>query len=167
MDCRIGSFALAFFLLTPSAFGATPADHFEKGGYEGCLVAAERDGTVVFRSGDACAEPYPPCSTFKIPNSLIGLETGAIERHTVLPWNGEDLPYDSWERDHDLASAMQYSVVWYYQELARRVGEEAMQSWVDRFDYGNRDLSAGLTLFWLGSSLKISADEQIAFLSKL
>ena len=67
-----------------------------------------------------------PCSTFKIPNSLIGLETGVIKDASyVLKWDGVRRPREEWNRDHDLRSAMRYSVVWYYQELARRVGPGA------------------------------------------
>lgn len=148
----------------------TVADYFAgagEQGYEGCFLVADLDGKTIFRSGDACAERFAPCSTFKIPNSMIGLETDAIERDTVLKWDGEKKYLKSWERDHTLDSAIKHSVVWFYQEVARRVGVEAMQSYLDRFDYGNRDLSGGLTRFWLASSLKISADEQIGFLSKL
>ncbi len=64
-----------------------------------------------------------PCSTFKIPNSLIGLETRVIpDASFVLPWDGVLPPEEEWNCDHDLRSAMKQSVVWYYQELARRVG---------------------------------------------
>ena len=153
---------LALFGTTAEA--ETLEQHF--GDYEGCFLVAELDGTPLLRWG-ACSERYPPCSTFKIPNSLIGLETGAIDLDTVLPWDGKKKYLRSWEQDHDLASAIRYSVVWYYQELARRVGEEKMQDYVDRFNYGNRDISGGLTTFWLSSSIKISPDEQIRFLSKL
>ena len=162
------SFALVLMAMLTSLGSVTRAKSLEEhfGDYEGCFLVTELDGSPLLRWG-ACSERYPPCSTFKIPNSLIGLETGAVQVDTVLPWDGEKKYLRSWERDHDLASAIRYSVVWYYQELARRVGEEKMQAYVDRFDYGNRDLSGGLTTFWLSSSLKISPDEQIRFLSKL
>lgn len=136
-------------------------------GYEGCFLLADLEGKTVFRSGDACGERFAPCSTFKIPNSIIGLETGAIEADTVMKWDGKKKYLKVWEQDHDLASAIRNSVVWYYQEIARRVGAETMRTYLDRFDYGNQDMSGGLTRFWLDSSLKISADEQIGFLVKL
>ena len=135
-------------------------------GYEGCFLVADLTGKVLFRSGETCAEPYSPCSTFKIPNSLIGLEVGAVTPDEVMKWDGKPKYFKAWQQDHGLASAMTYSVVWYYQELARRVGNETMQRYVDRFDYGNRDLSSGIDTFWLGESLSISADEQLVFLEK-
>ena len=136
-------------------------------GYEGCFLVTDLEGNIAYRSGEACAERFPPCSTFKIPNSLISLETGVIGPTDVLKWDGKDQPYKVWEKDHHLQSAISSSVVWFYQELARRVGEERMQNFVDRFEYGNRDLSGGIDRFWLGSTLEISADEQIRFLSRL
>lgn len=111
---------------------------------------------------------FSPCSTFKLPNSLIGLDSGVVDGpHFTLKWDGKERWMPEWNRDHDLASAIKYSVVWYYQEVARRVGIERMQHYVDAFDYGNRDLSGGVDQFWLESSLKISPLEQVAFLKKL
>jgi beta-lactamase class D len=108
-----------------------------------------------------------PCSTFKIPNSLIGLETGVIpDASFVLRWDGVRRPREVWNRDHDLRSAMKHSVVWYYQELARRVGPARMQEWVSALHYGNEDTSDGIDRFWLGSSLRISPDEQVDFLER-
>jgi len=115
-----------------------------------------------------CAERFPPASTFKIPNSLIGLETGVIrDQHFVIPWDSVRRPVAEWNRDHDLQSAIRVSAVWYYQELARRVGYEKMSRWVDTLGYGNRDISGGVERFWLGSSLLISANEQVEFLKRL
>ncbi len=109
-----------------------------------------------------------PCSTFKIPNSLIGLETGVIpDASFVLPWDGVRRSREGWNRDHDLRSAMKQSVVWYYQELARRVGPDRMQKWVSALRYGNEDISGGIDRFWLESSLRISPDEQVDFLGRL
>jgi len=134
----------------------------------GCFVLRQPDGLVVRYNPKRCAERFSPCSTFKIPNSLIGLETGVIpDADHVIRWDGVQRDRKELNRDHDLRSAIRFSVVWYYQELARRVGAERMQSFLDAIPYGNRDMSAGLTTFWLGSSLAISADEQIDFLGRL
>lgn len=109
-----------------------------------------------------------PCSTFKIPNSLIGLETGVIkDKDHVLKWDGTKRWNEQWNRDHTLESAFKNSVVWYYQELARQVGKEKMQEYIDKMDYGNKDISGGIDQFWLGDSLEISAMEQVRFLTKL
>jgi beta-lactamase class D len=99
---------------------------------------------------------------------LIGLETSVIpDEHFVIPWDSVQREITDWNRDHDLRSAIKYSVVPYYQELARRVGAERMQKYVEETRYGNMDISGGIDRFWLGSSLLISADEQVVFLKKL
>jgi beta-lactamase class D len=146
---------------------AADADVF--GGKDGCFILQE-DGAAapLERMGGLCAERVSPCSTFKIPNSLVGLETGVIAgADSVLPWDGVKRDREEWNRDHTLASAIKVSAVWYYQELARRVGASRMQKLLDAIPYGNLDTSSGIDVFWLGRSLKISPDEQVAFLERL
>ncbi|HMB54672.1 MAG TPA: penicillin-binding transpeptidase domain-containing protein, partial [Thermoanaerobaculia bacterium] len=134
---------------------------------------AASDAVLVRVDPARAAERQPPCSTFKIPNTLISLTAGAVtlddnhlrrDRETTPT---EDWWPKSWDRDHDLQSALESSALWYFQELARRVGIEEMQRQVDRLNYGNRDLSGGVDRFWLSSSLTISADEQTEFLGRL
>jgi beta-lactamase class D len=141
--------------------------HFE--GYHGCFVMLDVKRDTISRFNPIqCAKPLSPCSTFKAPNSLIGLETGVIrDADHVFKWDGRKRWRESLNRDHDLRSAIQHSVVWYYQQLAAEVGEPRMREALRKLDYGNRDISAGLTTFWLGSSLKISADQQVRFLRDL
>jgi beta-lactamase class D len=112
---------------------------------------------------------FAPASTFKIFNALTALETGVVaDEHAILRWDGVRRAREEWNRDHDLASGMEQSVVWYYQELARRIGRERMQHWIDAAGYGNRDISGDIDGFWLGKGgLAISAVGQIAFLRRL
>lgn len=129
-------------------------------------------GRYLRHDAGRAARRYPPFSTFKIPNSLIGLETGVIrDADFQIKWDEKKHPPDpnfpQWFRDQTLRTAFQRSAVWYYRELAERVGEARMKEWVDRLDYGNEDTSGGLTQFWLGSTLQISADEQVEFLRRL
>jgi beta-lactamase class D len=164
-------------LLLPLVFLAGPAvaedvtrdlgAHFV--GFRSTLVMRDVAGARTVRHDPALAGARrSPCSTFKIPNSIIGLETGVVpDASFVLPWDGVRRPRAEWNRDHDLRSAMKNSVVPYYQELARRVGAERMQKWVSALRYGNEDTSGGLGRFWLGSSLRISPDEQVEFLARL
>ena len=111
-----------------------------------------------------------PCSTFKIYNSLIGLETGVLDQedvYTLSKWDGTRYTFPAWNRDQTLASATKESVVWYFQKIASQIGTERMQVYLDKIEYGNRDISGGLTTFWLRSSLQISAREQVDLLHKL
>lgn len=139
------------------------------GRFTGAFVGFDTRSGITYRSNPAlCATRLSPASTFKIPNSLIGLETGVIpDEHFVIPWDGVRRWSGDWNRNHDLASAIKYSVVWYYQELARRVGAVRMKHWIDTLGYGNGDISGGIDRFWLGSSLLISPNEQVIFLNRL
>lgn len=134
-------------------------------------------GLVVVNPTQA-ATGYLPASTFKIPNTLIGLETGVIPDESFsLPWDGKVRgfpgpdgkinPIPEWNRDHDLPSAMKHSAVWFYQEVARRIGPERMARHLDAFAYGNRDMSAGIDMFWLEGKMRITPREQVEFLRKL
>lgn len=134
--------------------------------------------TYIQYNPEHCKQRFSPCSTFKIPNSLIGLETGVIaDTGFVIKYDSILHPKDSfqlanepfkhWYEDLSLKRAIKYSCVWYYQELARRVGQEQMRKMVDALDYGNKDISSGLDTYWLCGSIQISINEQIEFLKKL
>ena len=88
-----------------------------------------------------CERSFIPTSAFKIPNTIIRLETGVIpDAAFTLKWDGQTRWLQAWNRDHDLRSAFRNSVVWYYQEVARRIGEARMKAWLERLGYGKRRL---------------------------
>ena len=96
------------------------------------------------------------------------METGIIpDENYVIKWNGTKYDVPAWNQDHTLKTAIENSVVWYYQELARRVGKEKMQHYIDLVGYGNQDISGQIDSFWLEGGLRISADEQVEFLKRL
>lgn len=140
------------------------------------VVLDERSGTVTRHDPARAATPYPPMSTFKIPNMLIALETGALtgpdhqiawDPARVPGWESWDAGFkETWAKDQTLRSAFAVSAVWYFQEVAQRIGSDRMQAFLDRFGYGNRDISGGIDRFWLESSLRISADEQVEFVRR-
>lgn len=111
---------------------------------------------------------FVPASTFKIPNSLIGLSVGAVKSvDDVLPYGGDPQPFDAWEKDMGLREAIALSNVPIYQELARRVGLARMRENVSKLDFGNEDVGEVVDTFWLEGPLKISAVEQARFLARL
>lgn len=138
-------------------------------GYGGSfIIYDEKGGKYRIYNETQADERLSPCSTFKIANSLIGLETNVIkDKDFTYKWDGKKNQVDTWNKDHTLETAIANSVVWYFQRLAQDVGEESMQKYLDQIDYGNNDISGGITQFWLGSSLKISAREQVEFLRNL
>jgi beta-lactamase class D len=152
----------------PTSPASSPARHF--GAYRGAFVLldASTGRTLVRYNPPQCAKRLPPCSTFKIPNSLIGLETGVLTgpEHR-MKWDGVKRPVAAWNRDQTLRTAFDKSAAWYYQRLAREVAEERMRAWVRRVGYGNNDTSGPVDRFWLGHPLAISADEQAAFILRL
>jgi beta-lactamase class D len=139
------------------------------GKYSGAFVLLDvAHGHWLRYHPDLCRKRVSPCSTFKIPNSLIALETGVAGGPDFsLPWDGTKYPIEAWNHDQTLRSAFSVSCFWFYQELARRVGRQRMNEFVTGIRYGNCDLSGGITNFWLSSSLAISPDEQVDFLRRL
>lgn len=142
---------------------------FRENGVDGAFVLLdEQRGALSIVNPEIASKGYVPASTFKIPNTLIGLTTGVIpDEHFSLPWDGKKRDVDAWNRDHDLASAMKFSVVWFYQEVARRIGATRMQHHVDAFAYGNRQVSSPIDRFWLDGALRITPLEQVDFLRRL
>ena len=77
---------------------------------------------------ERCANRFIPASTFKIFNSLAALESGAVkDENEIMKWDSVKRFYDMWNQDLNLGQAFKYSAVWFYQELARRIGEEKMK----------------------------------------
>ncbi len=107
-----------------------------------------------------------PASTFKIPNSLIALETGIVENDgSVLKWNGEKRELKLWEKDLTFKQAFHLSCVPCYQEIARKVGVKRMKQYTSRFQYGNLHITKdNLDKFWLEGKSTISQYQQIEFL---
>ncbi len=134
----------------------------------GCFVLLDSSNNKysVFNK-DMANNRISPFSTFKILNALIGLETGVVEdENTTFKWNGKKYQIDTWNGDQTLDSAIKNSVVWYFQILAKDVGNEKMKFYINKVGYGNCDISGGIDKFWLNSSLKISPMEQVEFLKK-
>lgn len=130
------------------------------------FVISDGENMVIYNDNLANTK-ISPYSTFKIPNSIIALETGVITKDNSLKkWDGTVYSREVLNKDHDLASAIDGSVVWYYKELANDIGEENMKKYLEIISYGNQDISGGLDRFWLGSSLEITPIEQVEFLIK-
>jgi beta-lactamase class D len=115
---------------------------------------------------------FLPASTFKIVNALIALETGiAPDEKMVIQWDGIQRPIESWNQDLTMNDAFSYSAVPYFQELARRIGKEKMQKWLDTIGYARRYdralIQENLDTFWLDNSVRITADEQLGLVKKL
>jgi beta-lactamase class D len=175
---RRSLFLLLLFIVMACSPSASPVADTEKlipeienyfQGFDGALVLYDLNANRYTRyNAEKCAERLLPASTFKIMNALIALETGAIpDENYPMRWDGTQYDIPTWNQDHTLKTAFRDSVVWYYQAVARRIGKENMQRYIDVVEYGNRDIGGNLDTFWLDGAIKISADEQVELLKQL
>jgi len=162
------------FLLIAGVSFAQEIDKALLQGYDAALVIYNRTtGETVNIDTELSAHRLSPCSTFKIYNSLIGLELGLIKGADGpwYKWDGVKRFIDGWNQDLTLREAFRVSAVPAYQILAREIGETRMKEYIEKIGYGSQDISAGIDIFWLPrpdtTSINISADEQVALLNKL
>lgn len=133
------------------------------------LYHLESDIWMYSDSSDAI-KPTLPASTFKILNSAIALETGAIlSKDETLEWDGTENTFfgtriDAWNEDTDLKTAFKNSTVWFYVELANRIGREQYAEYLNTASYGNGDLSEEGGDFWNYGKFGVSPENQIQFL---
>lgn len=117
---------------------------------------------------------YLPASTFKIVNSLIGLQTGVISGDSmVIRWDGVQRRIADWNKDLTMYEAFRVSAVPYYQEVARRIGKDRMEYWMDTVNYGagSKDtafqIKTAIDTFWLDNTLKLTPDEELGLVKML
>ncbi len=182
-------FLLSLGLCVPTAFAAPPARSptppassssaasiereidlsAELSPFQACFVLFDPRENVLTRfNPKRCATRFSPASTFKVPNSLIGLETDVLAdaEHTIR-WDGTVHARAELNRDHTLRTAMRDSALWYYQDVARQIGLANMRAWLRRLGYGSMTTGDAVDRFWLDGTLTISADEQVAWLDRL
>lgn len=142
---------------------------FKKLKVNGCFVLYDiENNTYQIANPSRAKLSFIPASTFKIFNALTALETGVIDgADHQIKWDGIDRGSKAWNKDHTLESAFQASAIWYFQELARQIGDTAMQHWLDVTNYGNHNMQGGIDRFWLMGDLRISAIQQVEFLALL
>ena len=143
--------------------------HFKAEDVQGCflLYDLQRNRYLAYDPKRVGTE-FLPASTFKFFNSLVALETGAVrDEAEVLEWDGVERMVPAWNYDTDMRSAFKNSTVWFYQEMARRIGRERMRRYVNKAGYGNRSIGGRIDSFWLNGNLRTTAKEQVDFLVKL
>jgi len=151
-------------------FRESLATRFTDDGTVGTFVGYKVDDYLIIASDkNRSGEGRLPASTFKIPNSLIALETSVVQDpdKDVFKWDGVKRPIEAWNRDHTMRTAIAASAVPVYQEIARRIGQARMQKYVDLFDYGNRNIGGGIDQFWLTGDLRIDPLQQVDFVDRL
>jgi beta-lactamase class D len=166
----ISSLILMLVLITSSIASASElkVSKFFKG-FSGTFIIMNTKTGVIKRYNESQSKKrLSPCSSFKIANSLFALESGIIKNeYQILKWDGIRRPMSAWNSDLSVGKAISVSAVPHFQNIALKIGESRMRKYVNSVNYGNQDISGGIRKFWLGSSLKISAEEQVSFLNKL
>jgi beta-lactamase class D len=170
---------LLICFIAVSFFGCTPDNvkidnslgkYFKENKVEGCF-ALLNNGTgefTIYNLERYRDSSYLPASTFKIVNSLIGLQTGVIkDENMVIKWDSVVRPFPEWNKDLTMYQAFRASAVPYYQEVARRIGKETMQFWLDSISYGTKKITSSIDTFWLDHTLKIKPDEQMGLVKRL
>lgn len=165
---------LAFLLAACSSNNITTDNslkkYFDEQKSDGCF-ALFNNGTGQFtiynlpRYRDSA---FLPASTFKIINALIGLQTGVITNDSmIIKWDGVVRPVPEWNQDLSMYRAFRYSAVPYFQEVARRIGKDTMQHWLDSLSYGTKKIKTRIDTFWLDNSLTITPDEELGVVKRL
>lgn len=142
------------------------SSHF--GTYTGSFVLYDlnRDFWTIYNQKQAL-QRVTPVSTYKIYDALFSLEEDIISaENSFIPWDGEAYPFDAWNKNQTLSSALSSSVNWYFQKTDELLGKSRISDYIQKIQYGNQDVSGELFSYWLDSSLKISPVEQAELLSR-
>jgi beta-lactamase class D len=169
-----------FFMITVSLLAACSPNnvttdnslkkYFDEQKSEGCFALFNNANGqfTIYNLARYRDSAYLPASTFKIINSLIGLQTGIITNDSmVIKWDGVPRSIPEWNKDLNMYQAFRVSAVPYYQEVARRIGKDTMQRWLDSLAYGTKKIKSAVDTFWLDNSLKITPDEQLGIVKRL
>lgn len=162
-------FFVLLFSIQSMAENKDIAKLFTQEGVTGTMVISSLQSGQTFTHNDfRTNQRFTTASTFKILNTLISLEEKAIlGKDDVFKWDGHIYSISNWNCDQTLESAFKVSCVWCFQELARRVGIEKYQSYLEKSSYGELHEPFNGETFWLDGSLTISAMEQVEFLKKV
>ena len=139
------------------------------GKYEGSFVLYDlRNDVWSIHDIEHATLRVAPDSTYKIYDALFGLEEGVITpQDSFIAWNGENYPFEAWNADQTLQSAMASSVNWYFQSVDEQLGTTSVYDYIKEIGYGNKNMSGDFSTYWMESSLKISPIEQVELLTQL
>ncbi|MBU2019858.1 MAG: class D beta-lactamase [Bacteroidetes bacterium] len=145
------------------------SDLFRERGVKGSvLVFDEKNNQYYSNDYNLSRKKYIPASTFKIANTLIGLERGLLDEQTIFKWDGKEYENVSWNKDLSLREAFQNSCVPCFRELARKIGVKNMVESLDSMKYpGMKVDRENIDQFWLKGDSKISPLEQVDFLKRM
>ena len=142
---------------------------FESNDYDFSMLVYDLDqNSYLYYNDSLIKKNYTPASTFKIVNTIIGLENGIIDSaNYLMKWDGIKRENTKWNADQTLGEAFRNSTIWYFQRLAKQIGQDKMQAGLELLNYGNKTIGDSIDQFWLDGTLKISMQDQVEFLTNI
>ena len=134
-----------------------------------CVLVVALDEALAYESdATECSRATAPASTFKLPHVLIALQTGVVtDPNALVKWDGTQYANASWNQDHSLLSAVQWSALWFFQRTAKLIGRERMLAGLQSLDYAKDGYEGEQTQFWLNGDLQVTPHEELSFLQHL
>jgi beta-lactamase class D len=170
------AYSLLFVLFALSACSVNKAKddnslatYFESKGVDGCFTLFDNsDGQVTVYNMQLDTQRFSPASSFQVVQSLIALESAVApnEQH-VISWDKTERSNPDWNKDLTLSQAFRVNAVPHFQELARRIGQDTMQRWMDSLQYGTTRIQSAIDSFWFNNDVRVSPDEQLGLMKRL
>ena len=162
-------FVICFISINVFGEDYTVDNVFSDAPFEGAIVVENLDGSKRYVYNDVRASSiFAVASTFKIPNTLIAVDENLVsDESSIFEWDGSKYDIAAWNQNQTLASAFSVSCVWCYQKIAKEVGAETYQRYIQAMHYGTLPHHFDVKNFWLDGTLRLSAYEQVAFLKRL
>lgn len=138
---------------------ATPSECF-------LLYDLNHNTLIEQNNPERCDERFSPACTFNIALSLMAADQHLINHNTIFIWDGNDTGKAVWNCDKTPREWFYDSVYPISKALAMTLGTDVINDYLTQFNYGNQDFSSG-AYPWVSGSLKVSANEQLTFLTAL
>ncbi|HDP4497376.1 TPA: beta-lactam sensor/signal transducer BlaR1 [Staphylococcus aureus] len=130
------------------------------------MYSMKKDKYYIYNEKES-RKRYSPDSTYKIYLALFGLDRHIIsDKNSRMSWNHNHYPFDSWNKDQDLNTAIQNSVNWYFERISNQISKNYTSDQLKQLNYGNKNLGS-YKAYWLEDSLKISNLEQVIVLKNM
>ncbi|WP_406818706.1 beta-lactam sensor/signal transducer BlaR1 [Staphylococcus aureus] len=130
------------------------------------MYSMKKDKYYIYNEKES-RKRYSPDSTYKIYLALFGLDRHIIsDKNSRMSWNHNHYPFDSWNKEQDLNTAIQNSVNWYFERISNQISKNYTSDQLKQLNYGNKNLGS-YKAYWLEDSLKISNLEQVIVLKNM
>ncbi|HDM8670687.1 TPA: beta-lactam sensor/signal transducer BlaR1 [Staphylococcus aureus] len=124
------------------------------------MYSMKKDKYYIYNEKES-RKRYSPDSTYKIYLAMFGLDHHIIsDKNSRMSWNHKHYPFESWNKEQDLNTAMQNSVNWYFERISNQIPKNYTAAQLKQLNYGNENLGSYKS-YWMEDSLKISNLEQV------